>query len=86
MTRTIVSNSTKNAAINEVLEKLAARLKKHGNVHYIYSHQTYGILSEEFDEYLDEVRRNNYTRQQSELINIAVAAIWGLASLKTLKQ
>ena len=74
------------SAVTQIMQKLMKRLAQKGRFAYASSHETYGIIAEECAEFLDEVRANDVGNQQKELIDIAVGAIWGLASLKTLQE
>jgi len=69
------------AAINAVRSKLEYRQKQKGMGTYSSCHETLGIIKEEFNEYLDEVHIKNDVGQLQELADIAVACIWGIASI-----
>lgn len=73
-----------NEASFEAAFKLArARLKKaidkHGNGGFVSWHEILGKINEEHHELLVEVQKETPERRD-ELVDIAVAAIWGVAS------
>lgn len=53
----------------------------HDNQPIYNLHELLGVMHEEFDEFADEVRDNNSAKAREELLDIAVAAIWGIASI-----
>lgn len=60
--------------------KLRQRLQKKGYGQYISRHEIYGILAEEMDEVLDELRINSpegYENFSKELLDVAVGALFG---------
>lgn len=54
----------------------------HGDGCLVSGHEILGLLIEEFDEYRDEVRANDGHRQACELMDIAIAALLGLVSMR----
>lgn len=71
-------------ALDEVAEWLNFRRKQKGDGIFMSSHETLGVLVEELEEYRDEVHsKSEPSEKESELIDIAVGAIWGIASLRT---
>jgi len=84
-------NKITNKEIKQVVKlfekSLWEEIKKKGNGAYISPHEVRGVMEEEFAEHMDELRANNLTKQVDELIDIAIAAMWGVASiLKALKK
>ena len=75
---------TKSVAL--VKEKIEMRLLQKHRGSYIGSHETYGILAEEFKELLDALQANDNQEFYAELIDIAVGAILGMASMYANKQ
>jgi len=70
-----------------VKEKIEMRLLQKQRGAYIGNHETYGILSEEFNkELLDALKANDNEQFYCELIDIAVGAILGMASMYANKQ
>jgi NTP pyrophosphatase (non-canonical NTP hydrolase) len=82
MTRDEVSKEEVQNAIQEVLQKYAKRLKKKGYGAFAGAHEIYGVLTEEVDEVLDEVRANNNELFCQELIDCAVVCLFGVASIR----
>lgn len=71
--------------ILELSKQLRTRLDKHGPLSYIGAHEVYGICAEEVAELLDAIRQNDKYLTINELYDIAVAAIFGIASLNAHK-
>lgn len=70
-------------AFGDVRKMMAKRLVQHGRGGYIGPHETYGILAEELNkECLDAVHANDVQQVIKELIDVAVGAIFGIASLR----
>ena len=60
------------AALALVRAELIRATSKHGPFHS--SHEGYGVIAEEFDELLDEIRANKRRRQIKEAIQVAAMA------------
>jgi hypothetical protein len=69
------------AANADVLKKIETRLYAKGSGLFVDKHQIWGIIDEEMREFKDEIHLNNVQKARVELIDIAVAAIWGIASI-----
>ena len=67
-------------ATQNVLNMLDYRLGQNGRGSYIGPHETLGMVTEEYDELKDAVRSNDPQEVEKELIDIAVACIFGIAS------
>ena len=71
-------------AINSVVEKLECRVGQKGLGSMASSHEILGILTDELAEFRDEVhQKSGADRKVAELIDVAVAAIFGIASIKS---
>lgn len=57
-------------------------LKKYGCNLCVSSHEIHGLLHEEMSELEDSVQGNNVYEIRGELLDVAITAIWGLASIK----
>lgn len=68
--------------INTLHAAIEKRLKRHGFGVAAGPHEIYGILAEEMDELLDEVRSNNHRQLYEELVDISIGAIFGMISMK----
>jgi len=81
MSRIQIKNKEINQAIEDVRNILAVELERKGRGSFASSHETYGVILEEVDEYWDAVKKSSAVGQREELIDIAVAALFGLACL-----
>ena len=69
--------------IDEIKNRLYVRLGQKGDGILASSHEVLSVISEEFDEYKWSVHDNDATAQHEELMDIAVAAVMGMASMKS---
>lgn len=58
------------------------RLDKHGYGLAAGPHEIFGIIAEEMDELTDEMRSNDHQKFTDELIDVAIAAIFGIVSMQ----
>ena len=72
------------AAVEDVRSHMHYLLKQYGNGLCVSSHEISGLLHEEMEEFSSEVHGNNLDGIREELIDVAITAIWGLASMKRL--
>jgi NTP pyrophosphatase (non-canonical NTP hydrolase) len=63
--------------------ELRKRLAEKGHGIFLSSHETLGIVTEEYQEYARTVHENNADDQEKELMDIAVAAIFGIVSIRS---
>ncbi|HLP82098.1 MAG TPA: hypothetical protein VK141_08970 [Nitrosomonas sp.] len=90
-TRPAISDAEKDEAIEQTLQELDYQLMKKGQGSFMSSHEIYGVIKEELDEVMDEVRKSDGLNKldhemrkvalKKELAQLAVAAIWGIASI-----
>lgn len=78
------------AAVKSVAEKLKEKIKEKGDGAFGSRHEILGVLLEEFDEFREAVRLRGNSKDvldqlEAELKDIAVAAIWEIASIQTRK-
>jgi NTP pyrophosphatase (non-canonical NTP hydrolase) len=78
--RLTVDTVTQVNVLTQVGHQLGVRIAKHGPESFIGPHETLGILWEEFAELCDAVRANDTRQVRAELMDIAVAAVFGMAS------
>lgn len=72
------------AALEAVAHKLEYRLNQKGRGSFASSHEILGILIEEMTEFTEEVHKNSSSDELvKELLDIAVAAVWGIASIES---
>lgn len=76
----------KDIVIRELIKKLLYRLKENGNGIYASSHEILGSLSEEVHEFEHAVHDNDNRQMQRELLDIAVACVWGIVSLRIIRK
>lgn len=60
--------------------ELDRRLHKHGPGIYASSHETLGIVTEEYLELIEAAKANNHADFRAELFDLAVAALFGVVS------
>lgn len=65
----------------DLLMKMNERLKEKGDHTMASSHEIWGIIAEELDEFKEEVRANSPDGQYRELIDLGVAVLFGLATM-----
>jgi len=82
--RNEITEKEKEEVLLLVRKQLDKRLRIHGKNAFNSAHEIRGVLEEEVAEHMDELRANNYSRQLEELLDIAIAAIWGVATIYTL--
>ncbi len=71
-------------ALQQVAEKFDFRIKQKGNGSLASSHEILGIIEDEVQEYRDEVHaKASADKKVEELKDIAVAAIFGIASIQS---
>lgn len=84
MFRPLIPISDINKVLEEVLDMIIMRMEQpgHGAGAFASSHEIYGVIAEEFNkELLDALHANDDIQFRKELIDIAVGAIFGIASL-----
>ena len=68
----------------EVVGQLTAQIRKtcekKGMGACVSPHEILGIVEEEYEEFKAEVMNNDPEQTQAELLDLAVACMWGLAS------
>lgn len=81
MIRDKITRHELDRALDEVDNWVSRRLEEKGSGAYSGPHETFGIIAEEFNkELLDALHANDPVAFRKELIDIAVAAVIGLAS------
>ena len=79
--RPALSPDTLESCIGVMRKKLDERLKEKGEGAWLSTHEILGIVSEEFHELQHAVHENNRSQVYWELLDIAVACIFGMACL-----
>ena len=83
MERNTVPQTNWERTLTEVSFELDRRIAEKGNHASASLHESWGVIAEEFDEFKVAVQENDTLSARSELLDIAVAAVWALASLET---
>ena len=74
-----ISSEAFEEAIKLIRERFAKAIQKHGPGAFLSWHEIVGKIMEEHNEFMIEVQHET-PKRSAELTDIAVAAIWGLAS------
>jgi hypothetical protein len=70
-------------SVSLVVDNLISELECKGRGCFASNHEIYGVILEEVDEYLDAIHDNLTDSEMiNELSDIAVAAIFGITSIK----
>lgn len=67
--------------LEEVTKNVGTKIQRKGRGVYVSHHEALGIITEEYKELIDAVQSNNPVEVASEMMDVAVGAIWGLASM-----
>lgn len=70
-------------ALNRVTTKLDERLTEKGRGAFLSRHEIYGIIAEERHEFIEAVQQGELRHVEAELVDIAVAAIFGIACINS---
>lgn len=81
MERPQVSDEILLQTIEALTVNLGRKIEKHGRGAYSGNHETLGIIAEEYHELVEAVRQNDPVDVASELMDVAVGAIFGVASM-----
>lgn len=73
-------------AMDRIEKQLAGKISKRGMGRYESVHEIYGIVAEEAYELLKATHENHHSNFEDELIDVCVGCIWGLASMKHLRE
>ena len=68
-------------AQEKVLEGLKKRMVKHGELSFVSTHEALGVLTEEFFEVTEAVKSGDLREFAQEMLDVAVCAIFSIASL-----
>jgi len=73
------------SALEAVEKTLRMRLTQKGMWGSCSIHEILGVLVEEYDELLENIRANRHDGIRRELLDIAVACVWDIASIDSEK-
>lgn len=78
-----VTDAALEEAVDAVALKLHASRAKHGTGVYVSTHEVFGVLAEEVAEVFGAMKDNNIAEVKAELVDVVVAALWGIASINS---
>lgn len=61
---------------------LRVRIDRHGSGVFVSTHETLGIITEEYHELVEAVHQNDAAQVRKEMMDIAVPCLWGLICSK----
>lgn len=76
-----VPQEIREEAVKRVMGNLTRRLVQHGDAAYAGSHEALGTITEEYFEFVGAVQSNDPVEIMKEASDIAVAAIWTVATM-----
>ena len=76
-----VSDDSIEGVLSDVKQKLAARLVQKGRGTFVSRHEILGVAAEEFAEVIEAVHSGTDEDVIQELLDLAVAAVFGIASI-----
>jgi NTP pyrophosphatase (non-canonical NTP hydrolase) len=79
MNRSQLTEEQVMAAVEKTLEKLKFRLNQKGYGTFSSRHEILGVITEEYKEFVDAVHSKDYDEMKSEIMDLAVGCIFGLA-------
>ena len=88
MKRLQVDDEQVEKAANDFSDKLYEAIEKKGRGVYISAHEILGSLTEEYHEVIEAVHTGwpQFDKLKGELLDVAVVAIWGYASLCAMQE
>lgn len=82
MERDLVKPTNISKALKLIHDGLVKQLGNKGYGSFVSLHEIDGVLDEEVHEFKREVHANDIPKSKEELIDIAVAAVWGIACIE----
>lgn len=67
--------------LDKVRQATEWQIKNKGDGAFVSTHEIVGAIQEEYGELLEELHHNNNQSFATELIDIAIACLWGYASM-----
>ena len=83
MSRETIKKEALQSTLKYVLEELDKRIAEKGDVGFASIHECSGVIDEEVSEMKEAVGNNDHIEFDKECADIAVAAIWSIASLRS---
>jgi hypothetical protein len=81
MERDQIADEQIHEAVKDVVQMLVYKFEQHGKGAAVSMHEAFGVMQEEMTELEDEMRANSQKKFRREAIDVAVAALWAIASL-----
>ena len=81
MERSEISDKVLLNTIEALTVKIGQRIEQHGRGAYVSHHEMLGIVTEEYKELIDAVQSNDPVDVGNELMDVAVSAIYSIASM-----
>jgi hypothetical protein len=69
-------------AVDVFMTKLAFRLNEKGDGTFASRHEIQGSVTEEYHELVDALRENSVEEFEKELLDVAVACVFGVACIR----
>lgn len=85
MNRATISDSELADAYTVLIEALQLRLHQKGRGSFASIHEVFGIIAEEYNELAEAVHSSNINDIRSELLDIAVPALFAVACIDSKK-
>jgi len=76
-----ISDKQSDEVISKLFEMIDYQTKSKGKGEFVSTHEILGVVTEEWKELTDATQSNNFHNVREELMDIAVAAVWGIASI-----
>jgi NTP pyrophosphatase (non-canonical NTP hydrolase) len=76
-----LNNDQINIGIDELIKKLYYRLEQKGYGTFSSRHEILGVVTEEYKEFIDAVHSKDYENMKEELLDIAVACVFGFTCI-----
>jgi hypothetical protein len=83
MKRKPISKVTRELALSELAACLEARIGEKGDGSFASIHEIWGCLGEEWEELKEAIHRKDFGKVESELMDVAVGAIFAYACLRS---
>ena len=79
--RPVVLQAVTISSLSKVMEKLAFRINENGDRIFMSRHEIHGVVEEEIQELRSALSEDGIEHYREELLDVAVAAIWGVVSI-----
>jgi len=79
--RVQISAKQVDACLEVLREEMYKRLQKHGYGSFASNHEIAGVVAEEYHEMMDALKSNDDAKYRSELLDVAVGAVFGVACM-----